>query len=109
VANFDPTRPHRWEVVRLLPGAVFTTDPTGSTPASPSAYDPAAVDVRTAGTFLNGLQGGSFTSSFEPNGIGTYSVYVTFTPVPEPATVLGIGVAGLAAAGLARRRARPRT
>jgi hypothetical protein len=35
---------------------------------------------------------------------GASTLVVTFTPVPEPATVLAVAAAGLAAAGLTRRR-----
>jgi autotransporter-associated beta strand protein len=103
VSNFDPSVPHKWEVVRLQPGAVFTTDPTGTTPAAPAAFDPAAVPVLTAGTFQNSLAGGSFLTTYEPNGGGTYSVFVNYTPVPEPAAG-GLVAAAAGLAGLLRRR-----
>ena len=50
--------------------------------------------------------------TFDPSGYtltGTHDVLmVTFVPVPEPATVLAVGAAGLGAVGMARRLRRRR-
>ena len=42
------------------------------------------------------------------DGLAVDNLSVTFTPVPEPGSVLAVGVAGLALADLARRIRRPR-
>ena len=47
MADFDPTRPERWEVVRMLPGALLYDALSGGTPINPSTfvYDPSSVVV----------------------------------------------------------------
>ena len=106
MADFDPTEPERWEVVRMLPGALLYGSLSGGAPINPSTFmfDPAAVVVQTAGAFRNPILGGTFATTFGPNDGGTYSLFVTFTPtaVPEPGTLAFFGFA--AAVGWRRLR-----
>jgi hypothetical protein len=87
IANFGPTRPYSWLAFDLQPGAVFT-----------GTFDPAAVSFNTA-QFANATNGGVFALARSGN-----QVFVTFTPVPEPAHTLGLCAAALAAAGWWRRK-----
>lgn len=78
----------------MMPGANLFNVQTGGTALDPASfvYDPSIVVVNTA-DFQNALAGGSFSTAFQPNGTGTFSVFVTFTPVPEPAEMMLIGAA----------------
>ena len=115
MADFDPTEPEQWEVVRMLPGAMLYTALSGGTPINPSTfvYDPSIVSVQTIGTFQNPTFAGVFSTTFGPNDSGTYSVFVTFTPsgVPEPGTLAltGVAVAGMAFCAGAANRSSART
>jgi autotransporter-associated beta strand protein len=79
----------------------------------------ATIDGAVLGTFIQGV-GRAGTVTIDPSGFAlaagdTFSlrrsgddVVIFFTPVPEPATVLGLAAAGWGVAALARRRrARP--
>ena len=83
-----------------------------------SATNPAPVTIKIAAF------GGGVPASFDPNAfqlegdvfpggsvfdltpVGN-DVFLTFTPTPEPATMLLVAAAGVALAGLVRRRAAP--
>jgi hypothetical protein len=107
VSNFDSSKTHKWEVIQMQPGANLFNTATGGTPLDVNTYvwDSNIVNVDT-NAFQNSLDGGSFSTSFDLNGIGTRSVYVNFTPnpVPEPSSILGMAAAGMGLAGWARRR-----
>jgi autotransporter-associated beta strand protein len=60
-----------------------------------------------AANFVVAAEGFVFSGSPTLVVDGT-SLVVTFTPVPEPGTVLALGAAGLGVAGLVRRRSRAR-
>src|SRR5205823_3361743 len=61
----------------------------------PGELQPAAVDVLTAGTFLNPTPG-TFTTTFQPNGLsaGLYSVYVSYTPEAEHVLLVIVAARG---------------
>jgi len=62
---------------------LFTT--TGGAPLDPSTdvSDP-NIDNVDSSNFASSLADGSFSTRFLLNDVGGYSVYVTFTPTPEP-------------------------
>jgi hypothetical protein len=106
VFNFNSSVAHSWEIIQMQPGAQLFNVDMGGTPINPATfvYDPAIVDVLTAGTFLNPLNGGMFSTSFGPNGLGTFSVFITFTPVPEPIGMLAICAIGAGVWHIRRRK-----
>ncbi len=97
--------------VTATPGNKFTirliyTGGSGPGPATPETI--------TVATFANSITGfstdafevvGDFDPSFTPMvTTDGQSIFVTFDPVPEPASVLAVAALGLAGAGYARRR-----
>jgi hypothetical protein len=87
MANFDPARPYSWLVFDLQPGAAFN-----------GTFDPAAVGFNSS-QLANATGGGAFALARSGN-----QLFVTFTPVPEPAGVLTTGLVGLVGVRLLRRR-----
>lgn len=82
VSGFDNTMSYSWTIATATGGI------TGV---------PGAVSIG-AGTEFAGM-------TFSESIVGS-SLYLNFTPVPEPATVLGIAAAGFGVGGLIRRRFR---
>jgi autotransporter-associated beta strand protein len=107
VSNFDSSKTHKWEVIQMQPGANLFNTTTGGTPLDVNTYawDPNIVNVDTS-AFQNNLDGGTFSTSFDLNGIGTRSVYVNFVPnpVPEPGAILAFSALGVAYLRWNRRR-----
>jgi hypothetical protein len=64
-------------------------------------FNPNAINFITT-QFANSTAGGAF--SLARNG---GQVFLTFTPVPEPAMILGAAFLGIAGYGIWRRRASP--
>lgn len=89
MANFDPARPYSWPAVTWAGTYAAPTDPTLL--AAATVFD-------TTG-FANAV-GGVFGWSIDAAG-GT--MFLTYTPVPEPSTP---ALAGIAAVGLVFRRRR---
>ena len=90
IANFDSAVARSWAI------ADFSN---GNTTGGVLNFAADKFTLDTSG-FLNDLGGGSF--SLSTNAAATQLV-LSFTPVPEPATVLLIGAAGFAVAGWRRR------
>jgi hypothetical protein len=78
MSSFDPNRAYSWLVFDLQPGAVFN-----------GTFNPNAINFITT-QFANPTAGGAF--SLARNG---GQVFLTFTPAPEPAVVLGVAFMGL--------------
>src|SRR5262249_39802448 len=70
-----------------------------STPLLATGYEFPTTDYRLFGNFTDVQNVHLFLSDAN-------TLVLQFTPIPEPATVLGIGFAGLGLAGLLRRRFR---
>jgi hypothetical protein len=92
MAEFDPTRFYAWPAV--------TWDGTYTGPTDPAVLL-AATEFDTSG-FVN-LRGGVFGWQFDTSG---NSLSLTYTPVPEPGSLV---LAGLAASAFAWRRRRNST
>jgi autotransporter-associated beta strand protein len=89
MAHFDPTQPYSWTAVEWT-GAY--SGPTNAAVLNAStAFDTSGV--------VNPFSG-SFGWAFGPDG---HSLDLTYTPVPEPGTLILVGAAGL---GLSRYRRR---
>jgi len=81
-SGFNNANPYSWTVLTATGGVTGT--PILGTP-----------------TDFGSLAGGTFTLAVDAN-----SIYLNFTPVPEPATILGLSTLGLLTlAGVRRRRA----
>lgn len=91
MAHFDPTQAYAWPAVTWA--GAYTGPVEGSALATATTFDTAGFLNPTAGTFGWNLDTAANTLS------------LTYTPVPEPAT---LALAGLAAIGMAWRRARSR-
>jgi hypothetical protein len=84
--DFDPTQSYRWQAFQ---GEVF------------SGFAPDKFTFDTS----------QFANLTDPSGVGTFalertgsSIFVTFTPVPEPGLMIAVAAAALAAGGHARRK-----
>jgi hypothetical protein len=109
IYNFDPTKGAIWEVVRMPSPTTLYDVQTGGTPVDPAVfaatYNPAIVFVDTS-LFANVVPPtAQFSTEFAANSIGTYSLYVTYSPVPEPGTLSLVGAAAIAW-GIRRRSGR---
>src|SRR5439155_16869368 len=79
MSSFDPARPYSWLVFDLQPAP---------TPATfNGTFDPNAISFN-ATQFANATNGGIFALARSGG-----QVFVTFTPVPEPAHVLALAAA----------------
>jgi autotransporter-associated beta strand protein len=87
MSSFDPNQGYQWLIFDLQPGAAFN-----------GTFDPNAINFATS-QFVNATLGGSF--SLARNG---GQIFLTFTPVPEPALVLGVAFGGLVICRAFRRR-----
>ena len=89
-ANFDNTQSYTWKIADFDGGI--------------SGYSADKFVINTTGpngNFQNALAGGTFSTSL---GESNTALYLNFTPVPEPTTVLALAAAGLGGVGLVRRR-----
>jgi len=99
--------------VATLVAQNYTVDGTGAGFVDGAAYSykimqDSAVDT-SALSLVNQSQFtavGFSSSNFSLSGDATGGVYLNFTPVPEPGTILGLSAAGLGLAGIRRRRAK---
>jgi hypothetical protein len=109
VNDFDPTRAYSWEFIRMDPTAQLFNVSTGGTAIPPAnfSFDPSIVNVDIS-AFLNQTNGGIFSTTFGPNTSGTFSLFVNFTPVPEPGSVMLTVAAASGLGWLVRRRQRRR-
>jgi hypothetical protein len=89
IPNFDPTQGRSWVI------ADFSN---GNASGGVQSFSPDRVTLDTS-AFANGLGGGSFSLSLDAN---SNLLILTFSPVPEPGSVLLVAAA--AVAGLWRRR-----
>jgi fibronectin-binding autotransporter adhesin len=87
MSSFDPSRAYSWLIFDLQPGAVFN-----------GTFNPGAINFITT-QFANSTAGGQFSLS-RTGG----QVFLTFTPVPEPALILGVALVGMFGWSLQRRR-----
>src|SRR5207249_4308965 len=82
---------------------------SGFIPSQPYSWTIATASGGVNGNAVVGtIAGPNFSTApgmFTLNGLGN-SLFLNYTPVPEPATVLAIGAGGLALGGLIRRRFR---
>jgi autotransporter-associated beta strand protein len=87
--NFNPSNMYSW---------VFASSPTTITG---TAFNPSQFNLISSGSFLNSTAGGTFGVTEVGN-----SLFLNFTPVPEPSTwaLLGAGVLAVAAFEYRRRR-----
>jgi autotransporter-associated beta strand protein len=92
MSSFDPSRAYSWLIFDLQPGAVFN-----------GTFNPAAINFITT-QFANSTSGGQFSLS-RTGG----QIFLTFTPVPEPAVILGVAFVGLFGWRELTRRRRPET
>lgn len=93
--NFVNTNSYTWKIADFDGGITgFSADKFVVNSSSPN------------GNFQNSTAGGTFGVGI--GGTNNSELYLTFTPapVPEPATVLAIGAAGLGVVGAVRRRRR---
>jgi hypothetical protein len=87
MSSFDPNRAYSWLVFDLQPGAAFN-----------GTFNPAAINFITT-QFANPTAGGQF--SLSRNG---GQIFLTFTPVPEPALIVGVAFVGMFGWSLQRQR-----
>jgi hypothetical protein len=87
MSSFDPNRAYSWLIFDLQPGAVFN-----------GTFNPNAINFITT-QFANPTTGGAFSLARSGG-----QVFLTFTPAPEPAVILGAAFVGLIGWGLRRRR-----
>ena len=89
MSSFDPTRAYSWKVFDLQPGAVFN-----------GTFNANAINFITT-QFANATTGGQFSLS-RTGG----QIFLTFTPAPEPAVILGVAFVGLIGGRILQRRRR---
>jgi hypothetical protein len=92
MSSFDQNRAYSWLIFDLQPGAVFN-----------GTFNPNAINFITT-QFANSTAGGQFSLS-RTGG----QIFLTFTPVPEPALILGVAFVGLFGWWGLQRRRRPET
>ena len=85
--------------VAFTAGTAYSGIKIGGSGASTAGLN---VTDQTAFSFANFPNSSSFNFSLTGNTAG--DVLLNLTPVPEPATVVGLAALGLAAAGAVRRR-----
>lgn len=89
-ANFVNTTSYTWKIADFDGGITgYSADKFVINTSGPN------------GNFQNALAGGTFSTSL---GETNTALYLNFTPVPEPTTVLALAAAGLGGVGLVRRR-----
>jgi hypothetical protein len=91
LTGFDPFVVRSWAIADFSAG-----NPSGGI----VGFTPDKFSIDTS-SFGRDLDGGSFTLTADAD---SNVLTLRFTPVPEPPAVLGVAAAGLALAGLARRR-----
>ena len=132
VTNFDPAQAYSWVILRPgtaagfnagTPPAVYTDFTTLNTVAQINIFDVGtSANVPLTVANLNAYlqfdasqwdfgptpvgQRGAFAFAFLPDSLGTLNriIALTYTPVPEPAAVLGLCAAAGAIGGWVRRR-----
>jgi hypothetical protein len=78
MSSFDPSRAYSWLIFDVQPGATFN-----------GTFNPGAINFVTT-QFANPTAAGQFSLS-RTGG----QIFLTFTPVPEPAAILVVASAGL--------------
>jgi len=93
-ASFDPSKSYSYTIATGVDGSGLSIDSV----TNPSQF-----------TFANFSNSSGFNFSVTGDNISGGHVFLNFTPVPEPATVLGIAVAALGFGGFVRRKLRKPT